>query len=236
MISLKLTGKLRDALNNDTKSCQRPHRRTKGAERGLGIGFGLGHPDLVQCPLGLGLQALRQLVQDVRRLVHPAALATGCGPHLLDRLPEAERTVGDRQLRSHGEPAPPEVEQQVAPGLRALAHAVDQADQLLPAFRRRADDDEQALGVVLEPGLHMDAVGPEIDVAPGRQVALAPMGVLVRPGVLEPRDGRRRQPAGVRAEQGRQRLGEIAGGDALEVEDGDQRLQALRAPRKGRIT
>ena len=30
MISLKLTGKLRDALNNDTKSCQRPHRRTKG--------------------------------------------------------------------------------------------------------------------------------------------------------------------------------------------------------------
>ena len=30
MKELKLTGKLRDALNNDTKSCQRPHCRTKG--------------------------------------------------------------------------------------------------------------------------------------------------------------------------------------------------------------
>ena len=31
-------------------------------------------------------------------------------------------------------------------------------------LRRRADDDQQALRIVLEPGLHMDAVGPEVDI------------------------------------------------------------------------
>ena len=48
---------------------------------------------------------------------------------------------------------------QLPPGLRTLAHAVDQADELLLALGRGADDDQQALRGVLEPGLDMDAVG-----------------------------------------------------------------------------
>jgi hypothetical protein len=51
--------------------------------------------------------------------------------------------------------------------LRALAHAIDEADELLLAFRRGADDDQQALRLVLEAGLHVDAVDPEVDVAFG---------------------------------------------------------------------
>ena len=77
----------------------------------------------------------------------------------------------------------------------------------------------------------MDAVGPEVDIVPGRQIPLQPVRVLVRPNLGEPRHGRGRQAAGVRPEQGRQRLGEVARGDALEVEDGDQDFEALRAPR-----
>jgi hypothetical protein len=49
--------------------------------------------------------------------------------------------------------------------------------------------------------------------------------MLLRPGILEPSDGR--QPASVLAEQRDQRLLEVAGGDALEVEDRDQHLEAL---------
>ena len=64
---------------------------------------------------------------------------------------------------------------------------------------------------------------------PGRQIPLQPVRVLVRPNLGEPRHGRGRQAAGVRPEQGRQRLGEVARGDALEVEHGD--FEALRAPR-----
>ena len=43
-----------------------------------------------------------------------------------------------------------------------------------------------------------------------------------------------REPAGVLAEQREERLLEVAGGDALEVEDRDQHFEALRAARVGR--
>ena len=173
----------------------------EGIERGERILLGLGHPDLLQRPLGFRLLALRQLVQDVGGLVHPAALAARLRPHFLDRLPEAERAVGDREFGADRKPAPLQVEEQLPPGLRALAHAVDEADEFLLALGRGADDDQQALRGVLEPGLHVDAVDPEVDVALGREIALAPARVLVRPGLLEPPDGRGREPAGVLAEQ-----------------------------------
>jgi hypothetical protein len=53
----------------------------------------------------------------------------------------------------------------------------------------------------------------------GGEIALAPARMLRRPGLLEPSDGSRRQPAGIVAEQRGQRLLELAGGDPLEVED-----------------
>src|SRR6266516_428188 len=118
--------------------------------------------------------------------------------------------------------------------LNTLAHPVDEADEFLLTLGRGADDDQQALRLVLEPGLHVDAVDREVDVAFGREIALAPARMLVRPGVLEPPDGRGREPAGVLAEQRDQHLLEVAGGDALEVEDRNQHFEALRAARVGR--
>src|SRR2546430_15381775 len=97
--------------------------------------------------------------------MHPAPLLTGCRPHLTERLPETERAIGDRNLRRRCQAATLQIEQQITPRLGALAHAIGEADKLLPAFRRRADDDQDALRLLLEPGLQMDAVGPAIDVA-----------------------------------------------------------------------
>ena len=62
--------------------------------------------------------------------------------------------------------------------LRALAHAIDQADELLLALRGGADDHEKALGVRFEPGLHVDAINPEVDITLGREIALGPAGML----------------------------------------------------------
>ncbi len=42
------------------------------------------------------------------------------------------------------------------------------------AIGRGADDHQQALRGLLEPGLHMDAVDPEVNVAVGREITLAP--------------------------------------------------------------
>ena len=67
----------------------------------------------------------------------------------------------DRELGSHRKPPPLEVEEELFPRLRALAHAVDEPDKFLFAFGRGADDHQQALRGLLEPGLHMDAVDPK---------------------------------------------------------------------------
>jgi len=45
-------------------------------------------------------------------------------------------------------------------------------------------EDQQALGIILEPGLHVDAVDPEVD-ALGREIAPAPAHLLFRSGILE---------------------------------------------------
>ena len=151
--------------------------------------------------------------------MHPAALAAHLRPHVLDRLPEAKRAVGDRELGADHKPTPLEIEEQLPPGLRALAHAVDEANKLFFALRGGADDDQEALRVVLQAGLHVDAVDPEVDVALGRKIASAPAHVLVRPSVLEPADGRGRESAGILAKQSGERPLEVAGRDALEIED-----------------
>jgi hypothetical protein len=117
--------------------------------------------------------------------------------------------------------------------MRALAGAVCATAELLLALRRRADDDQDALLLVFQAGLQMDAVGPDVDIALGRQVALGPSGVVVQPTVLQAADGGGRQAARILAEQGRERLAEIAGRDALEIQDRQQRLDRLRAPHVG---
>jgi len=65
----------------------------------VGVFAGLGHPDLVQGRLDLGLHRLGQLLQYVGRLVHPAALVHRLRVEFGERLPEAQRTVADGQLR-----------------------------------------------------------------------------------------------------------------------------------------
>ena len=63
----------------------------------------------------------------------------------------------------------------------ALARAVGEADKLLPALRRRADDNEDALRIVFQTRPQMNAVGPDVDVVLGGKVALVPTLVLVDP-------------------------------------------------------
>src|SRR3977135_2787574 len=98
--------------------------------------LGLGHPYLLQFALGLSLLALRQLV--IGGLVHPTALAARLWPNLLERLPEPECAVGNRELGTDHKPPSPQIEEHLLPGLRALADAVGQTDELLLAFRCRA--------------------------------------------------------------------------------------------------
>jgi hypothetical protein len=82
--------------------------------------------------------------------------------------------------------------------------------------------------------VEVDAVGPDVDVVLARQRPLAPRLVILLPDRLEPGDGGRRQVGCVRAEDRPEGLGEVAGAEALEVQPGDQFLQALGAAEVGR--
>jgi hypothetical protein len=159
----------------------------EGVERGLGLGLGFRHPDRLQGPLDLAVLALWQPVQHVCRLVHPAALLARFRPYLAERLPEPGSAIGGDELRRDREATPLQIEQQGAPVVGALARAVGEADKLLPALQRGADDDEDALRIVLQTRLQMNAVGPDVDVALGGKVQLVPALVLVDPDLLQPR-------------------------------------------------
>ena len=66
--------------------------------------------------------------------MHGTALVPGGWRHLLARLPEAECPIAGRQLSGDGEAARLKVDQQLAPALRALPHAVLETEELLLAL------------------------------------------------------------------------------------------------------
>ena len=96
--------------------------------------FGL--PDFVQVAFRFGLNTLGHLVQNVGRLVNPAALLTSLWEHFADRRPEAQSTVANGNLRRQLQAALLEVDQQLAPALLAFAVAVEHRDQLFLAIGR----------------------------------------------------------------------------------------------------
>ncbi|MGY4286310.1 hypothetical protein ACVWXO_005530 [Bradyrhizobium sp. LM2.7] len=188
----------------------------EGADRRFG-GRPVRRPvDFAQVLLHVGLDRERDLVQDVYGLVHPAALVPCAGKDLVERLPEAERAVANGNFRGDLQPALLHVDQELTPALRALPDADLKANQFLLAFRRRADQHQHAFAVVFHARLQEDAIGPHIHIASRRQIALLPALILALPLGRQPGDDRPRQVRRVLAQQGRQRLLEIAGRDAAQ--------------------
>ena len=68
--------------------------------------------------------------------------------------------IGGGEFRRDRQATPLQIERQRAPVMGALARAVGEADKRHPALRRGADDNEDALRIVLQTRLQMNAVGP----------------------------------------------------------------------------
>ena len=85
--------------------------------------------------------------------MHPAALLLCDGPDFANSFPEPKRSIGDCELGRDDQAAVPQIQQQFAPVLSAFACAVGEAEQFFLPFGRCADQDENALLFVLEPGL-----------------------------------------------------------------------------------
>ncbi len=73
----------------------------------------------------------------------------GAGKELVERLPEDKRPISHSNVRCNGQAPPLDLDEKLAPALGALAHASLEADQLLLAFRRGADQHQDAFGLIL---------------------------------------------------------------------------------------
>lgn len=201
-------------------------------QRRFGVGAAFGHPNLLEVVLGGRLEGFGHLVQYVGRLVDPAPLVARGRVDLLKGLPEADRTVPRGQIRRHPEAPGLEIGEQFDPALLALAQASLEADQLLPTLRRGTDENEDALLGVLHPGLEIHAVGPDIHVGPGRQIAAPPAVMLVRPFGLEAAHRLGGERGRVRSQQSGQGLLEVATGDAAQVKGWQHGVHRPRPPRE----
>src|SRR6478672_6934743 len=163
--------------------------------------------------------------------MHPTPLVSGARKDLVDRLPEPERAIADREIGRNLEPTLLDVDEKLTPALCALSHPGLEADEFLLALGCRADQHQHAFGGFFHPGLQVDPVRPHIHVSSRRQVALLP-GVVIRlPFCGQPRNHRRRQVRRVLAQQSAKRLLEVAGRHPAQVENGNSasRLFVRRA-------
>src|SRR5690348_3902964 len=97
------------------------------------------------------MQALRQLVEHVGKLVTPtAALLARLGPNLAGCRPEAERTITDGEHRGQ-HTAPLELPQHGFPAFGAFAITVLDREQILLAVWTDPDYYQSAEPIIIQP-------------------------------------------------------------------------------------
>src|SRR6516162_6786447 len=145
--------------------------------------FGSDYADLIAAGTasGVGHPPTRRHNPDVGML-NPAPLVAPTGKDLLDRLPEAERAVADRDFRGDVQPTALHVDQQFAPALDAFPYAGLKADKFFLALGRRADQHQHAFAVILHAGLQVNAVRPGISVV-GEPIDRASAIAHIRPSI-----------------------------------------------------
>lgn len=141
--------------------------RHQQVERLLGLRAALRLVDPVQRRFGLGLSSLGYLIQDVRGLMDPEALASAFRLHLARGLSESQRAIASGQA-----------------GLALQSPALHVQEQLLLPVDRHPQQHKDALAILLQANAEVDAIRPEVDVVLPRQGSLAPRLVFAIPGTL----------------------------------------------------
>ena len=198
--------------------------RGERVERPLRPSPGSRLPDVVQRPFGVRLGTLREFVRHVPGLVHPATLMACPGPQFRHGIPESHGAVADGQLR-HVHAAGIQLHQHFTPTPARFPQSRVHRQQLFPATIIDADDHQDAEFAGFPAKPTVDAIGPDMDPGAIRKRRLSPRRVLLGPSMLQARHRRRRQTAGFGAEQRFQRLAHVPGGDALQIQPRQRRLQ-----------
>src|SRR5206468_674456 len=169
--------------------------RAPRLERSLlprGLLSGLGVRNSREQTPRFGLLLERQLVEEVQEAVIPASLLLRLREDGSQRAPDAEMPIADDHLRRR-KSAPLEIAQDRRPALGRLAIAALDGEDDLPAVAQRGQHHEDRGLVLLEPGLDVHAVHPEVDDLEIRYRPRLPELVLGLPARLEASNRRRRE-------------------------------------------
>jgi site-specific DNA recombinase len=152
----------------------------------------LGIHDLSQPHRGRSLAVLRHPVQDVEDPVVPAALLVRLRIDLGQGGPESQVPVRHDQAGSI-HPPPLQVAQQRSPALGRLPMAALHRQHYLAPVRQGGDHHQERRLLLLQTGLHVDPIRPEVDYFQVGKVALAPGVILLLPDRLQPANGTGRE-------------------------------------------
>jgi hypothetical protein len=126
-----------------------------------------------------------------------------------------------------------EIPQELLPGRLALPVAIPEAHQFFLALSISTNQHQNTMPRILQPGLQVHAIDPEIDVAFAREGALLPLRQVVVPPLLQPAQRGWGQPRRLGSQQSLESLGEIPRRDALEGEPGQQGRETFGTADRG---
>ena len=174
------------------------------------------------------MQALGQGVEHIGRLVNPAPLYPSLREHLAQGRPEPQGAVTDGHYR-RGQAPLLEAAEHLRPAVGGLPVPVGDRNELLGPVGADPHDDQATQPVLLQADVEVDPVGPPVHIVERLQAAPRPPLVLGLPCLGESADRGCRQ-AGLGAEEGLKGRGEVGGGEAPKVQDGQDLGDLRRAP------
>ena len=140
---------------------------------------------------------------------------SGLWPHLPHRLPQPQGAIVDHASRRR-QTARREIAQDLRPALARLAVSTLDGEHHVRAVRERGDQHQQRGLRRLEPGLHVDPVGPHIHRFERGQVVGAPLRVVELPVLGQALHTARAQRRAI-AQLPAQHQREVAAGEAVQL-------------------
>ncbi len=163
-------------------------------EGSICFGLRLGLPYVMQVAPGFGLHGFGHGILRTLPVLCNQQRCLAVDPNTSRRAPrnpgapESRHPVADGQIRGVRKAVPLQVKEQLQPALGAFAVAVRQAQYFLAPPFVRANEDQNTL-FFLHPGLKIHAICPDMDDAPGAEIAFLPAFIIRPPIRFEPRDG-----------------------------------------------
>src|SRR4029453_12188847 len=116
---------------------------------------------------------------------HPTPLPAGLPIHLAQGLPKPQRPSANGQGWRVLQPVTLEVEQKVFPGLLTLSTTIPEPDEFFVALGISTNNDEETMPRVLQAGLEVDPIDPEIDIPFALETAAFPLCQFVVPPLFQ---------------------------------------------------